>query len=151
MREPKLGNGGLQLLIVDDSEDDMILTCEALAGTEHLRVGHRARSGEEALAYLRREGPFKKAARPSMVLLDVNMHGMSGMEVLRAIKTDPNISAIPVVVLTVSGREEDISRAYAVGASSYLRKPLSFPDLLLAFKHFETYWTQIARVPGVKP
>jgi CheY-like chemotaxis protein len=143
-------NGGarrLGILLVDDSEDDVVLAREALASATLLDLLHVARDGREALRFLRRESPHQKAGRPDLVLLDVNMPVMNGFETLTELKRDPVLSAIPVIMLTVSDRNEDSARAYRAGAAAVIPKPADFGQfarLLLAFQHF---WTAVARLP----
>jgi len=137
----------VELLLVEDNEDDMILIDEAFAEAKLMNVIQKVRDGEEALAYLRREGRYKNAHRPGLVLLDINMPKKSGFEVLAAMKEDPQLRPIPVVMLTMSDREEDIVRSYADGACSYVRKPMSVEEFAHVVKEFELYWTLVSRIP----
>lgn len=137
----------VELLLVEDNEDDMLLIDEAFAEAKLMNVIQKVRDGEEALAYLRREGRYKNAHRPGLVLLDINMPKKSGFEVLAAMKEDPQLRPIPVVMLTMSDREEDIVRSYAAGACSYVRKPMSVEEFAHVVKEFELYWTLVSRIP----
>lgn len=137
----------VDLLLVEDNEDDMLLIDEAFAEAKLMNVIQKVRDGEEALAYLRREGRYKNAHRPGLVLLDINMPKKSGFEVLAAMKEDPQLRPIPVVMLTMSDREEDIVRSYADGACSYVRKPMSVEEFAHVVKEFELYWTLVSRIP----
>ncbi len=137
----------VELLLVEDNEDDMLLIDEAFAEAKLMNVIQKVRDGEEALAYLRREGRYKNVHRPGLVLLDINMPKKSGFEVLAAMKEDPQLRPIPVVMLTMSDREEDIVRSYAAGACSYVRKPMSVEEFAHVVKEFELYWTLVSRIP----
>jgi CheY-like chemotaxis protein len=137
----------LNLLMVDDSEDDVFLAREALARAPRLRVIHVARDGLEALQYLRREPPFEKAARPHLVVMDINMPRLNGLDALEAIKADPDLRPLPVIMLTVSNRDEDILQAYQRGACTYVRKPLDFGEFVTAMQRLEVYWGRVATLP----
>jgi CheY-like chemotaxis protein len=140
----------VELLLVEDYEDDIILIEEAFAGARVMNVINNVRDGEAALAYLRREGPYKDAVRPGLILLDINMPKKNGFEVLEGIKADPRLQSLPVIMLTTSEREEDIVRSYAHGACSYIRKPVSLERFIDVVKKFEVYWTLVSLVPGHK-
>ncbi|MBZ9714976.1 response regulator [Deinococcus multiflagellatus] len=127
-------------LLIDDNPHDQLLALEAfseLCPDCHLTV---ASTGTEALALLRAATEL-----PDVVLLDVNMPGMNGFEVLRALKADARIAHIPVVMLTTSGARDDVQMAYTLYASSYLVKAASFSDFLQQIEAFLRYW-QHARV-----
>lgn len=138
------------ILIAEDNEDDILLIREAF---ETVNMANRitvVRDGEEALAYLRGEGVFSRFPLPGMVLLDINMPKKTGLEVLTEIKSDPRFRPLPIVILTVSEREEDILRSFEQGACSYIRKPVTFTRFLAVVKEFELYWTLVSKVPTLK-
>ncbi len=137
----------VELLLVEDNEDDIVLIEEAFAEARLMNVLCKVRDGEEALAYLRQEGPYRRTRRPGLVLLDINLPKKNGFEVLHAMKTDPRLQSLPVVMLTTSDREDDIVRSYADGACSYIRKPMSLEQFAQVVKDFELYWTMVSRVP----
>ncbi len=137
----------IQVLVIDDSEDAVILTREALDATESLRIAHVASDGVEALSYLRREPPYQRAPRPGLILLDLNMPRMDGLHTLRALKHDPALRAIPAIVLTVSDQPSDIQAAYAEGAASYVRKPDDFEAFAGVVRELQDYWTLVCRLP----
>ena len=139
----------LDILVVDDNEDDVLLLQESLREVPAVKLLHSARDGQEAMAYLRREGPYAAAPRPGLVLLDINMPKMNGFEVLNQMKGDPHLRAIPVVMLTTSNRDADIETAYSCGACSFVTKPVSFDRLKLMAGHFVCYWTSVVRIPGI--
>jgi CheY-like chemotaxis protein len=140
----------IEILLVEDNEDDIILIEEAFAGARMMNVINNVRDGEAALAYLHREGPYKNAVRPGLILLDINMPKKDGFEVLEAIKANPQLQPLPVVMLTTSDREEDVVRSYVYGACSYIRKPVSLERFIDVVKQFEVYWTLVSLVPGRK-
>src|SRR3977135_1388231 len=100
----------VELLLVEDNEDDFVLIEEAFAEAKLMNVVFRVRDGEEALSYLRQEGEYKHRRRPGLVLLDINMPKKNGFEVLQAMKADPRLQALPVVMLTTSDRDDDVVR-----------------------------------------
>jgi two-component system, chemotaxis family, response regulator Rcp1 len=119
-----------EILLVEDNPDDIDLTLEALReshSTHHLNV---VENGTDALAFLRRHGTYAAAPRPDLVLLDLNLPMISGYEVLTAIKTDPALRRIPVVILTSSAAEADRSRSTELGADGYVTKPADLDDFL---------------------
>ena len=138
----------LEILLVDDNPADVRLTQEALyeGGLENrLSV---ARDGHEAMAFLRREATFADAPRPDMVLLDLNLPGKDGREVLAEVKGDETLRRIPVVVLTTSKAEEDILRSYDLHANCYITKPVRLDDFVDVLRQLEGFWTDVVRLPG---
>ena len=144
------GTEPIEILIADDNEDDLLLINEALSESKFLNLMQVVRDGEEALAYLRRQGCYDGATRPGLVLLDINMPKMNGLEVLAEIKSDKLLSCLPVIIMTVSDREKDLIDSYAKGACSYIRKPVNFAKLCDVVSTFELYWTLVARIPPTK-
>lgn len=140
-------NEPIEILLVEDNEDDVVLIEEAFAEAKLMNVINGVRDGEEALEYLRREGRYKDVNRPGLILLDINMPKKNGFEVLEELKRDRDLRALPVVMLTMSEREEDIVRSYSDGASSYIRKPVDLDRFLKVVKQFEMYWTLVSRIP----
>lgn len=138
------------ILIAEDNEDDILLIREAFEEVNMINRVAVVRDGEEALAYLRGEGPFKESPLPGMVLLDINMPKKTGLEVLTEIKADLRFRALPVVMLTVSERDEDIIRSFEAGACSYIRKPVTFTRFITVVKEFEMYWTLVSKIPSLK-
>jgi CheY-like chemotaxis protein len=138
----------IEILLVDDNDDDIVLLKESLRDSRLINLLSVVHDGEEALAYLRREGPFANAPAPGLVLLDINMPRMNGFELLREMKADPRLRAIPVVMLTTSTREEDIVRSYDGGACSYVSKPVSFDRLRDVIRNLALYWTIVSAVPS---
>ena len=133
----------IHLLLVEDSEADIILTQEAFqeAGIHtHLHV---SRDGVEALSFLR----DPDCPRPDVILLDINMPRMNGLEVLREIKQDPQLMTIPVIMLTTSRAEEDILQSYQAYAASYVVKPVEFGKFYDAIQALGRYMLTIVRLP----
>ena len=138
----------VEILLVEDNEDDMIIIQEVFADMELTAIISTVRDGEEALAYLRREGKYKVARVPDVVLLDINMPKKNGFEVLEEMKKDPRLQSLPVIMLTTSHREEDVVRSYEKGACSYIQKPVDLDRFKKLIKQFEHYWTGVSRIPN---
>ena len=136
----------IDVLLVEDSLTQAKLVQLVVERVEHLHLVQTVEDGVEAMAYLRGEGAYAGSARPGLVLLDINMPRMNGFEVLHAMKTDPELRRIPVVMLTTSSSEEDVVKSYEDGASTYITKPVELKDLLRVFEDFSDYWKQ-ARLP----
>src|SRR6266705_3418064 len=129
----------IQILLVEDNSGDARLTLEALKETRLYNNLQRVVDGVEALAYLRREGRHAHAARPDLILLDLNLPRKDGREVLYDIKTDQELRRIPVVVLTTSQAQEDIQRAYSLYANCYICKPMELDDFTRIVKSIEDF------------
>lgn len=137
----------IHVLLAEDNEDDVFLIRHAFAGVSSVQLNDVVPDGVETLAYLRREGRYRDAQRPNLLLLDINMPRKDGFEVLHELKADPELRALPVVMLTTSSRDVDIVRSYSYGACSYISKPVSLREFKVALQQFERYWTMVARVP----
>lgn len=136
----------VNILLAEDNEDDVVLIQEVF-GSSELHIVSVVSDGEEVLAYLRQQGQYQGRSLPNLLILDINMPRKNGFEVIEAMKADPNFSSIPIVMLTMSEREEDINRSYASGACSYIRKPVDLDEFHNVAKLFELYWTVISRIP----
>jgi CheY-like chemotaxis protein len=137
----------ITVLLVEDDPGDELMTREAF---EHNKVGntlHVVRDGAEALDYLYRRGDHPDAPRPDLVLLDLNLPKRDGREVLEEIKTDPELAAIPVVVLTTSSAEEDILRSYKLHANAYVTKPVDFDQFIKAIRQIDDFFVTVVRLP----
>lgn len=137
----------IEILLVEDNEPDVVLTQEAFEDAEIPNSLHVAGDGVEALEFLRREGKYAHAPRPDVILLDINMPRKNGLEVLAELKADPELCAIPVVVLTTSQADEDILRSYQSHASSYIVKPVEFAQFYSAIEALGKYMLSIVRLP----
>jgi CheY-like chemotaxis protein len=131
-------NRGRAVLLVEDNPMDLDLTVRALSASRLVNPIEVARDGEEALAQLARWDAG--AVPPAVVLLDLRLPRISGLEVLEAFKRHPRFGAVPVVVLTTSREDADIQRAYALGANSYIVKPVEFAKFLEVAQQIEVYW-----------
>jgi len=140
----------VEILLVEDNEDDVVIIQEVFADVVLGTLINVVRDGEEALAYLQRKGKYKVARMPEIVLLDINMPKKNGFEVLEAMKKDPRLQSLPVIMLTTSHREEDVVHSYAKGACSYIHKLVDLDEFKQLIKQFEHYWTSISRIPLVR-
>jgi len=140
----------VEILLVEDNEDDVVIIQEVFTDMRLATLINVVRDGEEALAYLQQKGKYKVACMPDIVLLDINMPKKNGFEVLEAMKKDPRLQSLPVIMMTTSHREEDVVRAYAEGACSYIHKHVDLDQFKQLIKQFEHYWTGVSRVPLVR-
>jgi CheY-like chemotaxis protein len=138
----------IRILIAEDNEDHVFLAVRALRDVSglHLEVD-AVRDGAEALDYLHAVDEQGGRARPHLILLDIRMPKVDGLEVLKKLKADPELRAIPVVMLTSSERPEDIDASYQLGANSYVTKPVGLGALREGLKQIKTYWTQLGSLP----
>jgi chemotaxis family two-component system response regulator Rcp1 len=136
-----------QLLLVEDNPGDVRLTRETLKDVKLMVDLHVVGDGVEAMAFLRRQGPYVNAPRPDLVLLDLNLPKKDGREVLAEIKSDPDLKRIPVVVLTISTAEEDILKSYNLYANAYVSKPLNLEQFAKITKAIEDFWFTIVKLP----
>ena len=138
----------IEVLLVEDDPGDVLLTQEAFAD---YKVANRltvVSNGEDAIAYMRKQGRFAEVATPDLVLLDLNLPRRNGREVLLEIKSDPELRRIPVVVLTTSEAEEDIVAAYDLHANAYVRKPVDFEQFVAAVRAIDDFYITVVRLPG---
>jgi CheY-like chemotaxis protein len=137
------------VLVAEDNEDHLFLTTRALEQTNHgvrLEV-QGVRDGAEALDYFYRRGKYTNAPRPHLLLLDLKMPKVNGLEVLERIKADPELRSIPVVILTSSDRPEDIEESYRRGGNSFVTKPVSPTGMREGLRDITDYWMQVAALP----
>jgi chemotaxis family two-component system response regulator Rcp1 len=137
----------VHILLVEDNPGDVDLTLKALQRGKLKNTISLARDGEEAMAYLRRQGPYGTAVRPDLILLDLNLPRMNGREVLAAIKADAALQEIPVVILTSSAAERDIVESYRLQANCYVTKPVDLEQFLSVVKTLEQFWLEIVQLP----
>lgn len=138
----------VHILLADDDADDRLLTAEAFAEARLANQLHTVDDGVALLDFLRRRHPFTEAPRPGLILLDLNMPRKDGRQALAEIKNDPDLTRIPVVVLTTSAEEEDILRSYGLGANSYITKPVTFEGLVHAVGVLGQYWFSLVDLPA---
>jgi len=137
----------VEILLIEDSLADVRLTQEAFKDAKVLNNMNVVTDGVEAMRYLRREGEHQGAARPDLILLDLNLPRKDGREVLAEIKADPNLKRIPIVVLTTSRAEEDVLRAYNLHANCYITKPVDFTQFISVVRSIEGFWLTVVKLP----
>lgn len=137
----------VEILLVEDNLGDIRLTQVALKDSKIANTLNVVKDGVDALAYLRREGPFANAVRPDIILLDLNLPRKDGREVLEEIKADESLRRIPVVVLTTSSADEDIVRSYNLHANCFITKPVDLNSFVTIVKSIEHFWFQIVKLP----
>lgn len=137
----------IEILLVEDNYGDVRLTQEALREGKVSNNLSVAVDGVQALEFLRRQGEFSGAARPDLVLLDLNLPKKDGREVLAEIKADEELRRIPVVVLTTSKAEEDVLRSYNLHANCYISKPVDLDQFIRVVKSIDDFWLTVVRLP----
>jgi len=138
-----------RVLLAEDSARDVELTLEALAGNRLANEVVVARDGAEAWDYLTRSGKYgeRPVGNPAVVLLDLKMPKMDGLEVLRSMRADENLRSVPVVVLTSSREERDVVESYKLGVNAYVVKPVAFDDFVTAVKNVGLFWAVLNQPP----
>jgi len=148
MREQSLRPA--EILLVEDNPDDVEITLRAFHKVRLANTVHVVRDGQEALDFLFREGDYSDradAAQPDVILLDLNLPKVNGLEVLDKIRASDGLSSIPVIVLTVSEQQEDVRESYKLGANTFITKPVDFEKFVHAMEILGEYWMVIARLP----
>jgi CheY-like chemotaxis protein len=137
----------VRVLLVEDSPTQALLITSILETDSRLDLLDAAEDGEQAMAYLHREGEFQNAERPDVILLDLHLPKKDGLEVLREVRADAGLCKIPVVMLTSSDRQDDVQACYAAGANSYITKPVSQEGMERVLKVLSEYWGQANVAP----
>jgi CheY-like chemotaxis protein len=137
----------ISVLLVDDDPGDVLLVREAFDDHKVGNLLSVVSDGVEALEYVRAQGSYSDAGRPDLILLDLNLPRKSGIEVLQEIKSDPELSTIPVVVLTTSEAEEDILRAYKLHANAYITKPVDFEQFTRIVHQIDEFFIGLVKLP----
>ena len=145
--EPQAAVRPITVLMVEDDPDDVYLTQEALRSGRLQITMQVVSDGASAMQYLRGEQEYAGSRRPDLVLLDLNLHRMDGREVLAALKEDPELSDIPVVILTTSEAEEDIASSYRHHANCYISKPVGIDQFRSVVGSIESFWFTIVKLP----
>lgn len=140
----------INILLIEDSPTDVLITREALESAKVINNLQVAEDGVEALAILRRQGRYADSLRPDLILLDLNLPRKDGREVLHEVKNDDRLKMIPVVVLTTSKAEEDVSKAYGQHANCYITKPVDFAEFATVIKSIERFWFAVVTLPAAK-
>lgn len=137
----------IDVLLVEDDPGDVLMTREAFADHKIHNQLHVVSNGVDALTFLRREREYADAPVPDLVLLDLNLPRMDGREVLAAIKGDPELRQIPVVVLTTSDLEDDVARSYSLHANAYVTKPVDFDRFVDVVRQIDNFFVSVVRLP----
>jgi len=137
----------VRFLLAEDNEDHAELVRQVFEMHRLSNTVDHVTTGEDILEYLARRGPYADRPRPDVILLDINLPGMSGLDVLARVKSDPETKAIPVVIVTTSKTNRDRVRAYENYANSYVTKPVDFEQLHEIVSHLELYWTICNEAP----
>ncbi len=135
------------ILLVEDNEGDACLAMEAFSETQIKHELFHVRDGVEAMSFLKREENFADAPRPDIILLDLNMPRMDGGEVMAEMNKDPELAQIPVIVLTTSHNDRDISRCYRMNANCYITKPVDYEQFVDVIQAIEKFWFSVAALP----
>ena len=138
----------IEILLVEDDPGDVLMTQEAF---QDYKIANRlsvVSNGEDAIAYMRKQGRFADVMTPDLVLLDLNLPRRDGREVLGDIKGDPELRRIPVVILTTSEAEEDVIAAYDLHANAYVRKPVDFDQFVAAVRAIDDFFITVVRLPS---
>ena len=142
------GERQIEVLLVEDDPGDVMMTREAFHDYKLHNELHVVSDGAEAMAFLRQEGEYAGRPRPDLVLLDLNLPRMDGRQVLEAIKSDPELASIPVVVLTTSENEDDVLRSYSLHANAYVTKPVDFERFIEVVRQIDDFFVTVVRLPS---
>ncbi|HEU4490016.1 MAG TPA: response regulator [Jiangellales bacterium] len=145
MTEPDLR--AIEVLLIEDDPGDVLMTREAFEDAKVANNLYVVSDGEDALAFLRREGAHAQVPRPDLVLLDLNLPRVDGREVLEQIKNDPELRSIPVVVLTTSESEDDIVHSYSLHANAYVTKPVDFDRFHQVVRQIDDFFVSVVKLP----
>lgn len=145
---PKPAGQPIEVLLVEDDPGDVLLIKEAFDFNKVHNNLNVVNDGEQALAYLRREGEYAASLRPDLVLLDLNLPRKDGREVLAEVKADETLRAIPIVVLTTSEAEEDVLKSYQLHANAYVTKPVDFERFVAIVRQIDDFFVSVVRLPS---
>lgn len=138
----------IHILLVEDNEGDILLTKDAFENAKIMNTISVVRDGKEAMDFLTNQGAYASVKLPDLLLLDVNLPKKNGHEVLQFIKGHTDLKQIPVIMLTTSSSERDISLSYKNYANCYITKPVEAEDFITAISQIEDFWINIVRLPG---
>jgi len=148
MTDREASTNTADILLVEDNPGDIRLTREAFEESRIANTLHVVTDGVEALEFLRREGEYPDAPRPDIILLDLNLPRMNGDELLEHLREElPDLSRIPVIILTSSKTEEDIVKSYELRANAYMTKPVDPAEFIETIQTFNTFWLEVVRLP----
>jgi CheY-like chemotaxis protein len=145
---PKTPGQPIEVLLVEDDPGDVLLIREAFEFNKVHNNLNVVSDGEQAIEYLRRRGEWGNALRPDLVLLDLNLPRKDGREVLAEVKGDPELRAIPIVVLTTSEAEEDVLKSYQLHANAYVTKPVDFERFVSIVRQIDDFFVSVVRLPS---
>ena len=138
----------IEILLVEDNPGDVRLTREIFKAARIRNLIHTVEDGVEAMEYLRNQGKYADAAKPDLILLDLNLPRKDGREVLAEIKSDDELKRIPIVVLTISKAEEDILKTYSLHANCYITKPVDLDQFIKVVASIEDFWLSVVKLPS---
>jgi CheY-like chemotaxis protein len=141
------GGKPIDILLVEDNPGDVVLVEEVLSDSKMWNRLHVVSDGEQAMEFVRRQGKHAGAPRPDLILLDLNLPKKSGREVLREVKTHPDLKTIPVVVLTSSKSDDDVVKSYELHANAYILKPVDFHQFMKVMRAIEDFWFVTVKLP----
>jgi CheY-like chemotaxis protein len=141
------GTRVIDVLLVEDDPGDVLMTREAFEDNKVANTLYVVNDGVSAMEFLRKQGQYASAPTPDLVLLDLNLPRMDGREVLAALKDDPDLRRIPVVVLTTSEAEEDVLRSYSLHANAYVTKPVDFARFIDVVRQIDEFFVSVVRLP----
>ena len=138
----------VQILMVEDNPGDIELSRQALKQGKLLNDLHVVENGEAALDFLYQRGEYADAVRPDLILLDLNLPKVNGRDVLKQVKADKNLAAIPLIVLSSSEDANDIKETYELNANSFVTKPVQVEDFVKVVNSIEQFWIEIVKLPS---
>ena len=136
----------VHVLLVEDDPGDVLMTKEAFEHYKLRNVLHVVTDGEQALHFLRRTGGYADAPRPGLILLDLNLPRLDGLEVLAELKADPALKVIPVVILTTSQAQQDVLRSYVLHANAYVSKPVDFETFMEVIRQIDNFFVTVVQL-----
>src|SRR5207344_2566105 len=136
----------VDVLLVEDDPGDVLMTREAFGQHKIRNELHVVTDGEQALQFLRRTGDYADAPRPGLILLDLNLPRLDGLEVLAELKADPVLKVIPVVILTTSQAQQDVLRSYALHANAYVSKPVDFETFMEVIRQIDNFFVTVVKL-----
>ena len=138
----------IEILLVEDNPGDVCLIQEALKETKVINNLHVIGDGEEALSFLNKKGKYSEIESPDLILLDLNLPGKNGSEVLTEVKADEKLKHIPIVILTSSKADKDIIKSYKLHANCYITKPIDIAQFFNVIKSIENFWLTVVKLPS---
>ncbi|MBF8265449.1 MAG: two-component system response regulator [Dehalococcoidia bacterium] len=142
----------VEVLLVEDNEDHVFLTKKVLLEAQNARYNISVvTDGEAALDFIYQRGKYSNVSRPDLILLDIKLPKIDGLEVLKRLKLDPSTKSIPILMLTSSEREQDVAISYQNGINSYITKPINYEDFEQKLRAIQAYWDKVSKLPPKTP